>query len=199
MQAGGTVTAADNILAYSPVTGWTTYFVYDAGGGVHRWVDSADNTLADQGKTCLSACQGVYFHRRGAAIDLPFTGIVRENDFACPLPQGCSLVGSGYPVQQSFGSRVMTEANGFTGNGDIRKADQVQFWQGDNDPNHLCYVAHFLLDGGPSYRYWVSSDDAQVSNENALPLFAPTRAAFYCEQQSVPNWLISQQWGALTE
>ena len=90
--AGGDLNSADNILTFNPATQtWTTYFLADLGGFGTYWVDSADMNgppPVNQNDRTIDPCQGLYFNHRGGALTIPLVGIVRENDFRCPLVQG---------------------------------------------------------------------------------------------------------------
>ena len=119
---------------------------------------------------------------------------MRDTAFAMPLPAGCTLVGSAYPVTQTPASRRMTTDNGFTGSRDLNSADQVYLWKGDQSPGQLCYITSWLLDASDPYRYWIDSDDVTATSQNDLELFQPLRSAFHCEINPVPTWILPPQW-----
>ncbi len=191
---GADAGSADNILAFTNGVGWTTWFVANVSlPGI--WVESGDPFLQDAGDRCLPPGVGVFFHRRSlAALTFSPYGVVRDTAFAQPLPTGCTLVGSAYPVAQSPASRVMTTANGFTGSRDLNSSDQVQLWKGDEEPDQLCYVTSWLLHAAAPYRHWIGADDVTAASQNDVELFQPLRAAFHCEVNAVPNWVIPAQW-----
>jgi len=196
-QSGVDPNSADNLLSFNPDTQqWTTYYLADTGGSGIYWVDSSDGAPlpANQNARCIDPCEGLFVHRRGAALAVPTFGVVRENDFACPLPAGYALLGGGYPMDQSYTGRGMTIANGFDGDMDLRMADQVLFWAGDTTPGHLCYQTHYLLDAGAPWLRWVSAEDNFVTPQDDMDLFKAGRAAFHCRRLGLPGFRITATW-----
>ena len=188
--AGTNAGNSDNLLVYTG-TGWKTYFL----AVTNTWVLAGDVLLADQGLEILTPCEGIFLHRRGPSLTIARSGMVRESDFAKPLPgTGCTLVGSGYPIDQSYNSRGMTVANGWKGGVDLVKSSQVMFWEGDTTAGRMCYVTDFLVDAGAPLQFWASGDDSGLTNKNAQLLFDGTSAAFHCLPLALPNYVVPAQW-----
>lgn len=205
-QGGGDLNTADNLLTFNSATqNWTTYFLADLGpGNGTYWVDAANpepNPAPDGPPTsrdgrCIGPAEGLFVHRRGGAVTVPLFGVVRENHFAAPLRPGYTLVGGGHPVDQSYSDRLMSQINGFNGSADIRTADQAIFWAGDANPGHVCYLSYYLLDGGPSYQFWVSAEDSFVTNQDLSKHFKAGRAAFICSGSGLLDYRIPPAWQA---
>ena len=197
-QSGGDLNTADNILTFNAATqSWTTYFLANLGGFGTYWVNSSDISgppPANQNNRCIDPCQGLYIHRRGAPLTVSLMGVVRENDFRCPLRQGYNLTGGGYPLDQSYTSRGMSLAAGFDGDPDIRFADQVLFWAGDTTPGHVCYNSFYLLDAGPPWQRWVSAEDNFVTPLDNTAAFKAARAAFICRTANLPGYKVTAPW-----
>lgn len=90
----------------------------------------------------------------------------------------------------------MSQINGFNGSADIRTADQAIFWAGDANPGHVCYLSYYLLDGGPSYQFWVSAEDNFVTNQDLSKHFKAGRAAFICSGSGLLDYRIPPAWQA---
>jgi hypothetical protein len=197
-QSGGDLNTADNILTFSPVTQtWTTYFLADLGGFGTYWVDSADVSgppPASQNGRPLNPAEGIYFHRRGPGLTAPLMGIVRENGFRCPLVEGYNLIGGGYPLDQSYNSRGMTLPAGFDGDTDIRRADQVMFWEGDSTPGLVSYNTVYLLDAGAPYQRWVSAGDSFVTPLDNTSAFKAGRSVFIKRSASLGDYTVGAPW-----
>lgn len=197
-QSGGDLNTADNLLAFNPATQtWTTCFLANLGAFGTYWVDSADTSgppPVNQDTRCIDPCEGLYVHRRGPAITVPLYGIVRENDFRCPLTTGHNLIGGGYPMDQSYASRGMTLAAGFDGDTDILAADQVLLWAGDTAVGHVCYNSFYLLDAGAPYQRWVSAADNFVTALDSTPAFKAARAAFIKRTAGLGGYKVTAPW-----
>ncbi len=193
---GGESSGDSDALLLHDGTAWRSCFLVDLGGGDKRWVLDGDWTLADQGAEIIAPCEGLFVHRRGPSLTIARSGLVRDNNFAKPLPgTGCVLVGSGYPMPQSYTSRFMSVDSGWRGDVDLAFSSQVLFWLGDTIPGKLCYSTDFLLDAGFSpLQFWASADDSALTIKNGLPLFKGTGAAFHCLPIALPNYVVPVQW-----
>jgi hypothetical protein len=136
----------------------------------------------------------MFFHRRDVGVTIARSGTVRTNKFATPLAAGSTFVGSGYPLNQSFNSRVMTLGAGFHGSIEVPRADQILYWLGDSVSGATGYNTDWLLDGGAPYQYWTSADDSNILSRNALKVFGGTRAAFHKTATGVPGFVVPAQW-----
>ena len=186
-------TTADRILMSAPGTGaYTIYWLFNNFGSP-KWVDAGNATFADVGGTILNSCQGVYIHPKAGAVSLVQSGQVRQNAAACPLKTGPNMISGGWPMTQSPNSRLMTVANGFTGNPNPLHADKVLFWAGDDTSNLEAYISHFELNAG-GRQFLTEMSDAALTNENGLPLFKALRANFIQSVAGKSNWVMPLPW-----
>jgi hypothetical protein len=188
-----TAASADNVLAYTPGLGWQTYYLTTVGTN-KRWVLSGDNTLADQGATCIEPCQGVFIHRKDSPLTTLLVGEVRANSFACPLVAGNNLVAGGYPFDQSPNDRQWTVANGFTAGRSTDSADQINVWQADANPSTVnqCYKTDFLASS--TINDWVKAADSTLAPRGSVKFLEANRAVILNLKTARPNYTAPATW-----
>jgi hypothetical protein len=176
--ATGSQSTADQVQVNNAGT-WIIYWLYDD-NGTPRWVK--DGTLADQGDAVLPPGQGIFFNNRQTTGSILAWGEIRANDFIRPLAKGASLVGGGYPLDQSaMSGRALTLAQGFFGSRDFKKADRFYVWKGDAVTAATGYDGYFLLNGAPvqpALIQWTKTGDVTIQSHNADLLFQGDRAVF---------------------
>ena len=175
---------------------WAIFWLYDD-AGTPRWVDIGDATMADRASTIIAPGQGMFFQNRATPISLLAYGEVRENDFLRPLPTGNSLVGGGYPVDQSPVARAMTVAGGFQGSPDFKAADSFFIWRTDANAAATGYDTIFLLHGiasMPSVQRWARVGDSPLSPRDNQALLLGNRAVFVRSRDGLPAYTIPAPW-----
>lgn len=187
-------TTADQVQVFADGQ-WIIYWLYDDGVLPARWVKTGDNTYADQGEAVLAPGQGLFFNNRRGPISLLAYGEVRENKFIRPLAQGSSLVGGGYPVDQSAASRAMI--TGFYGSRDFATADSFFIWKGDEAIAVNGYQTYFLNNNAPrlpSVIKWVKVGDASLLPRDAETLFLGDRSVFIRSKNGLNTYSIPSPW-----
>jgi hypothetical protein len=188
---------ADEIQIFAGGT-WTILHLFDD-AGTPRWVDNFNNQN-DQGGTIIQPGQGLFFNNRNSDKALLAYGEIRQNDFIRPLSAGWSLVGGGYPLDQSAtgtGSRAMSLAAGFYGTKDFKTADSFFVWKGDAAPGNGSYDTYYLLNGAPqspSLIRWVMVGDATLQPKDSLTLFLENRAVFTRTALPLPDYEYPTPW-----
>jgi hypothetical protein len=192
--ATGSQSTADQVQVNNAGT-WIIYWLYDD-NGTPRWVKDA--TLADQGGAVLPPGQGIFFNNRQTTGSILAWGEVRANDFIRPLAKGSSLVGGGYPLDQSaMGGRALTLAQGFFGSRDFKKADRFYIWKGDAVTAASGYDGYFLLNGAPvqpALIQWTKTGDVTIQSHNADLLFLGDRAVFMDLANPVSSYVMPTPW-----
>jgi hypothetical protein len=191
--AGNSSANSDNIYTFENGT-WTVYWLLAIPAG-NRWVNDVDPLLEDQGQIVIYPDQGVFLRHQGEDLMLPKAGIVRTNKFATPLPQGYSLVGSGFPMTQTYASRQMTIPNGFLGGLEVSASDQILHWRGDSIHGATSYDTSWLLDGGEPFQYWTSAANSSLSNLSDEPMFSGFGATIHKSTNGNPTFVVPAQWG----
>jgi hypothetical protein len=166
---------ADRIQIHSGGS-FVSYWLFLA-GGTPRWVTQGDSTLANVGNRIMPPAEGMFVRVKNASVSGRYSGLVRSNRMASPLMAGTTLVGGGWPMDQSPTTRAMTTANGFVGSNNPAIADKLQIWKGDATPNVSGYDGFFLLRAGP-LNQWSPEQNASLSNENDTQLLRSLRAVF---------------------
>ena len=140
----------------------------------------ADDDLNSADQRIIPPGVGTFINRPEGAepIKLMLTGEARASAFAQPLVSGYSLLASPRPIDLDFDSRAMLLSDGFLGSRDPEAADQIQLWQGDNNPSQQGYDSYFLLDAGEGRRYWTEIGP-DLPNVDAIRLFRGDRAFFF--------------------
>jgi large repetitive protein len=189
--ATGSDETADEVQVF--VDGmWKFYWLYDENDGnpaTAHWVElGAVDPLADVGSTIIPPGQGLFFNNRTAATQLLAYGEVRENDFIRPLRSGNSLVGGGYPINQSpsgTGGRAMSTAANFFADRDFKVADAFFIWRGDTTPGISSYDSYVLLAG--SLNGWIRNSPPSPVIRNSDVLLIRNRAVFVRSKNGLPN------------
>ena len=178
---------------------WTIYWLFDDAGSP-RWVDAADAGMADMGGTIIPPGQGMLFNNQTAATSLLSYGEVRTNDFVRPLAIGHSLVGGGYPLDQSaagINGRDMTLAAGFFGSRDFKTADSFFVWKGDAVAGSSGYDHYFLIDGAPlqpSLVRWAKVGDATATARDSEVLLLDNRAVIIRSKDGLDGYTMPAPW-----
>lgn len=172
---------------------WKFYWLYDVNDGnpaTARWVElGAVDPLADKGGTIIPPGQGLFFNNRTAVTQLLAYGEVRENDFIRPLRIGNSLVGGGYPVNQSpngSGGRGMSTAANFFGSRDFKTADSFYVWKGDSTPGNSSYETTYLLQS-TSRNQWAKVGDAGLTARDPEVSLLRNRSVFVRSKNGLPT------------
>ncbi len=157
------------------------YFLL-SGGERHGWTSIGDADLADKRGAIIPPGTGIFVKRSAAEgeMTLVVTGYVRERGFVQRLHPGYNFLASATPLTMSPESRDLRVAHGLIGDSDPARADQIQFWLGDENDGAPGYEGYFLLDtGGLEGGYWTGIQDAQLTNEDATLLFRGDRGFFF--------------------
>lgn len=186
---------ADQIQVFS-AGAFTAYWAYQNGGSP-KWVRVGETTLADQGNIVIPPGQGTFINTLGTPSSLLAYGKVRENAFAMPLAQGNNLVSGGYPMAETPLSRGMTIPNGFYGDRDYARADEIFLWRGDAVASQTGYDTYFLLNGAPtqpSLRRWAKVGDPTLQAQDSTQLFKRDNAAFIKLTAPLPAHKVNAPW-----
>ncbi len=160
-----------------------------------KWVLDGDATLTDAGSRLNDPAEGMFITARSANpnVDQLFTGSVRSHAFAVPLKTGNNLIGSGWPMDQSPVSRVMT-AGGFTGSPNPALADLVQTWQPDfTGTSSASYIPYFLLKT-LALNQWTQRGVVSAPNANNTVLFKMLRGTMIRSISGFPNYVQPLPW-----
>lgn len=182
---------ADRVLFYNGTT-FVTYWLFSNSGNP-RWVRSGDATLGDQNTRVIFPMEGQFLNPRTNSISLPIAGMVRANDFACPLPLGTSLVANAWPLDQSPDVRAMFVASGFQGTTNANTADRFQVWAGDATPGTQAYESFYLLKTA-TLQQWVRIGDASLTSQNGVAHFKALRSTFIKSINGNATYIMPQPW-----
>lgn len=191
--AGDSSSNSDNVYTFENGT-WTVYWLLAIPTG-NRWINDVDPLLLDKGQTIIYPDQGVFARHRGEDLLLPKAGILRANKFITPLAQGYTLVGSGFPMAQSYASRHMTIPNGFHGSLEVSASDQILHWRGDSIQGATSYDTSWLLDGGEPYQFWTSAANSDLSDISSELLLSGFGAVIHKCTAANPTFTVPAQWG----
>ena len=196
-------TAADVVQTFANGV-WTNYFLYDDGLLPYdpRWVKVGDGTMADQAGVVSPPGQGMFVIKRGAATSILSYGEVRTNDFIRPLAAGNTLVGGGFPIDQSPNNpsaidREMNPGVGFFGSRDFKTADSIMVWNGDTTPGNNGYSTYYLLDNSPrlpAVLKWVKQTDVTQISRDAELLMQGDRSVFIRTNSALPSYVMPNPW-----
>jgi hypothetical protein len=190
--ATNNATTADNLVFFDNSTGaYSTLWLANAPSG-KKWVVVGDATLTSQNNRTIASGEGLFARPRTSVVSGLWFGVVRSSKFACPLNQGMCFTGNPYPLSQSFNSRLMTAAAGFTGSNNANLADKVYFWAGDAG-SVTSYNVYYLLKSGAIER-WLKVGDATLTNHAGDQLFVGGRATFVYSIHAQPNWIMPLPW-----
>ncbi len=176
---------------------YTTYWL-DNSSGSAMWMKLGD--VNDQAFTVLAPGHGMFVNKRSPAISLLAYGEVRANNFIRPLHTGMSLVGGGYPLDQSVtgaASRQMTFAAGFLGTRNFKTADSFFVWKGDASSGTSGYDTYYLLDTTPItplLQRWVKVGDANLNPWEAAKLLLGNGSAFIRVQSDLHSYTMPSPW-----
>ena len=182
---------ADRILMHNG-TIFQVYWLY-RNGGSPKWVLTSDIDLNDAAGTIIPPGVGLFVHPKKAAVPSVFLGKVRTNDYVQPLPLGSTLVGGGWPMDQSPDGRAMSTTTAFAASRNPSYADKVLHWVGDTQAGSNAYRAstYLLLSGVPR---WSSESDVTLQPLNGSAIFKSLRATFYKIQSPKPNYTMPLPW-----
>jgi uncharacterized protein (TIGR02597 family) len=184
---------------------WVIYWHYDgvATSTAPRWVKFGDTSYANQGATVIPPGQGMFFDNRHAAKNVLAYGEVRNNQFIRPIALGTSLVGGGYPLDQSAmgsGSRQMTYSAtaglAFFGSRDLATADSFYVWKGDAVANTNGYDSYFLNVFGTNPAKWVLVGDSGAASRNAAKVILGDGSVSVRARFPLNNYTIPKPWTA---
>ena len=192
--ATGSDETADEVQVF--VDGdWKIYWLYnenDSDNATASWVESgALDPFADVGGTIIPPGQGLFFNNRksGTETSLLAYGEVRENDFVRPLRIGNSLVGGGYPINQSpngSAGRGMSTAANFFGSRDFKTADSFYVWRGDTTPGNSSYDTTYLVLSS-NRNQWAKVGDAALAVRDSEVRLLRNRAVFVRSKNGLPT------------
>ena len=200
--ATGSQSTADQVQVFTNGA-WTIYWLYDefdADPATARWVDAADSGMADMGATVIPPGQGILFNNRHIVTSILAYGEVRVNDFVRPLMAGNSLVGGGYPIDQSANgaaTRDMNLASGFFGSRDFKTADSIFIWRADAPVPAAGFDTYYLLNGAPvrpDVVRWVKVGDAQIAPRDGELLLLGNRSAFVRSKNGIDGHTHPSPW-----
>ena len=181
---------ADRLGFYTGTT--FTYHWLFANAGNPKWVNDA--ALTNRGTRVMDPAEALLIQPRSTSAPVFVNlGVVRAHKFACPIKQGTRLIGGGWPMDQSFTSRNMLYANGFTGGTSSSRADRIQIWTGDSTPGGAVYDSHYLLKTA-TLQQWVRVGDAALANENNLSLFKFMRGVYFNSIAGKPDYVAPTPW-----
>lgn len=191
----GSQETADQVQVFANGA-FINYWLFENGGSP-RWVRVDDSSLSDQAGTIIPPGQGTFIRCLENPASLVAFGKVRANDFVLPMQAGNNLVRGGYPVDESPLSRGMTIPNGFTGNRDFKKADEIFIWRGDTVVDATGYDTYFLLNGAPTQpalRRWAKVGDSSITPQDGNLLFKRDNSAFIKLNTPLPAYRVSRPW-----
>ena len=181
-QAGPASSSADRVMFFNG-TGYNVLWLMARPGG-NRWVRDGDATLADAGATIVGPLEGLMVNRRGAAVNVTYTGSVRSWKVSQPLHSGAQLMGSGYPLALSPNDRAMNGASGFA------PSDSFRLWLGDSSAS-ATYAAYTFQQAAGLGSFWSADDGHDVS---AAKLFDVYRAAWIISGTGGMEWISPLPW-----
>ena len=181
---------ADRLGFYTGTT--FSYHWLFSNSGNPKWVNDA--SLVNRGTRVMDPVEGLLIQPRSiSAPAFVNLGIVRAHKFACPLKQGTRLIAGGWPMDQSFTSRNMLYANGFTGATSSSRADRIQIWAGDATSGATTYESHYLLKT-TTLQQWVRVGDSSLGNGNNLSLFKSMRGVYFNSYSGKANYVAPRPW-----
>ncbi len=170
---------ADRLLIYEGgAIPWKVLYVDDPA----EWKNEGSG--ANAGDDVLPPCQGYFVHPKLGTLTVLGMGVVRANDFHCPLGDGYRMVANGYPIDTSFTDRGLDDTvNQVTGSLDPATADQVHIWDGDGSVYSESFTGHFRLEGSipslPPFAQWSDVEDVNLDDTSDEKVFKADRSVFY--------------------
>ena len=194
-------TAADQVQTFAKGV-WSTYWLYSNAGGMPKWVIFGDANKNDQSAAILPPGQGLFVVKRNTATSILAYGEVRTNDFVRPLSIANTLVGGGFPLDQSANApaatdREMNLGTGFFGSRDFKTADSIMVWNGDKTPGANGYSTYYLLDNTPrlpAILKWVKQTDVSLLSRDAELLMRADRSVFIRAKSALPTYTMPNPW-----
>ena len=186
---------------------WSTYFLLDHPSDPDYWALQGGGTT-DRGGDVIPPCQGFFLHPKSQAVTLETFGMVRENDFACPLFEGSNLLAAVYPVDASPNDLGLQDDGSLDpnveGSGDPANSDQIYLWNRDGisltDTNG--YRAYWYVDNGltgPSQiQRWAMVGILTLTDVSSTDLLLGNRSFFLRSGDDRKSYLIEQPWTSLT-
>jgi hypothetical protein len=150
LKAGTSITAADEVRLFNPVT--QTFLRYYYNSSARGWRSSTSST-ADASATVLYLDQGVSVRRKAAgAITLVVTGEVKGGQTIVPTGANSNLCANMYPVGTltlgNCGLYTGSNTSGLVGSTSINNADEVQIWNGS------AFLRYFYQTSGKGGTGW---------------------------------------------
>jgi hypothetical protein len=141
-------------------------FYKKMGGGAknYHWVNTADDSLAT---VTLKAGDSVFYYAKGNNQTLTIPGTV-PNQASGILKQGFNMVGVGFPSTwnpNSEGADFWKDSTKFTAAGSSGNADQIQYWDDENQTYKFYYLFYKKMGGGSKNYSWVDTTTDEVLNE----------------------------------
>ncbi len=166
-----------------------TYFVLGEIGSFAEWRRVGGVSDGSMSHLVLHPGEGVYFVRSRkspGAVELTFSGRVRQGGFVQPLVEGVNFIAEGHPYTRTFVERNALGGT-FTGSFSFNQADQVQVPDGKN------YDKYYLASDGGSYSEWFlfGGDNSPQSN---APVFDFRRAVFMERNLPDPHYRLEAPW-----
>ncbi len=170
---------ADRLLIYEGgAIPWKVLYVDDPA----EWKNESSGTSASD--DVLAPHQGYFIHPKLGTLTVLGMGVVRANDFHCPLGDGYRMVAGGFPIDTSFTDRGLDDTvNQVTGTLDPATADQVHIWDGDGSVYSESFTGHFRLEGSipslPPFAQWSNVEDVNLDDTSDEKVFKADRSVFY--------------------
>lgn len=177
------------------------------------WVEATVATGGDfsdhgVGAMVVAPGQGMFFANRdpNGQILITSSGEVRSNLFIRPLANSSSLVGGGYPVDQSptdtspdtvVDSRQMNLSSGFFGSRDFKTADSIFVWRTDATAGVSGWETYWYLDTTPrtpTFQKWVKVGDVNLASKDGVTILLGDRAALIRAATAKPTYTMPCPW-----
>lgn len=208
--AAGESGLADQVQLFAGGS-WKIYWLYDVNDAdplTARWVDSADSGLVNSGSTVIPPGHGLFFNNRAGSHSVFSYGEVRANDFMRPLAVANSLVGGGFPINQSAagtGGRAMTLGVNFFGSRDFKAADSFFVWNTDanpsNPPTATNYSSYFLAydpvvvsPPRAEFLHWLKVGDSTAAFQESELLLLRDRSVFVRSRNGLDTYRMPLPW-----
>ncbi|MEK7952019.1 SdrD B-like domain-containing protein [Luteolibacter soli] len=190
--ATGSQDTADQVQTFANGV-YTAYWLYDD-AGTKRWLRVGDSSMSDHTATIVPPGAGTFVTCLNTPGSLLAYGKVRSNDFVMPLQAGNNLVRGGYPLDESPFSRGMTIGNGFYGDRDFKKADEIFLWRGDATPDASGYDTYWLVNASTTLRRWAKVGDSTLQVQDNALLFKRDTSAFLKLSNPLPSHKVTRPW-----
>lgn len=181
---------------------WSTYFVLDHPTLTDYWVLQGQGS-GDRGGDVIPPCQGFFLHPKSQAVTLEAFGMVRENDFACPLCEGTNLLSAAYPIDLSPNDVDLISPT-VAGSGDPGNSDQIFTWtrDGESPSDTDGYKSYWFVDNGQSgmsqIQRWATLGDLSLTDQSGVDFLLGNRSYFLRSGVDHKGYKIGQPWTSLT-